>query len=139
MQYSGVNTNLKKITFIDSQTGWICGDSSVILKTTNAGGDYITFAQENHSAVTNNFSVSQNYPNPFNPLTRINYELSITNYVSIKVYDNLGNEVQTLVNEKQNAGSHSIDFNASLLPSGVYFYKLITENFSETKKMILVK
>jgi photosystem II stability/assembly factor-like uncharacterized protein len=89
------------------------------------------------------FSLSQNYPNPFNPVTRINYELPITNYVLLKVYDAIGSEVQTLVNEKQNAGSYSVDFNASLygsgLPSGIYFYKLVTEKFSEARKMILVK
>jgi len=89
--------------------------------------------------IPTSFSLSQNYPNPFNPVTRINYELPITNYVLLKVYDALGNEVQTLVNEKQNAGSYSVDFNAASLPSGIYFYKLITEKFSETKKMILIK
>lgn len=85
------------------------------------------------------FSLEQNYPNPFNPTTRINYELPITNFVSLKVYDALGNEVKTLVNEKLNAGSYSVDFNAAALPSGIYFYKLVTEKFSETKKMMLVK
>ena len=92
-----------------------------------------------NNVIPEKFSLEQNYPNPFNPTTRINYELPITNYVSLKVYDALGNEVETLVNEHQNAGSYSVDFNAAALPSGIYFYKLVTEKFSETKKMILVK
>ena len=125
--------------FINSQTGWICGDSSVILKTTNGGGDIITNVSTHNSLTTDNYSLSQNYPNPFNPTTRINYELPVTNYVSLKVYDALGNEVETLVNENQNAGSYSIDFNAAALPSGIYFYKFVTEKFTETKKMVLVK
>jgi hypothetical protein len=91
------------------------------------------------SEIPDKFSLSQNYPNPFNPVTQINYELPVTNYVSLKVYDALGNEVETLVNEKQNTGSYSIDFNASILPSGIYFYKLVSEKYSETKKMVLVK
>lgn len=89
------------------------------------------------------FSLSQNYPNPFNPATVISYQLPAAGSVSLIVYDALGNEVQRLVNEKQNAGSYSVDFNASSnglsLPSGIYFYKLVTEKFSETKKMILIK
>ena len=85
------------------------------------------------------FSLSQNFPNPFNPSTNISYQLPDPEFISLKVYDNLGNEVITLVNEKQNAGSYSVNFNAASLPGGIYFYKLVTENFSETKKMVLIK
>ncbi len=90
-------------------------------------------------AIPEKFSLSQNYPNPFNPNTKINYELQITNYVSLKVYDVLGKEVIVLVNEKQNAGSYEIDFDGSNLSSGVYFYKLEADGFADTKKMYLVK
>ncbi len=127
---------INNLYFLNEQTGWLIGNNGTILKTTTGG---ITFANSNSSFIPDNFSLSQNYPNPFNPSTTINYELPITNYVSIKIYNVLGNEIETLVNENQDAGSYSVDFNASSLPSGIYFYKLVTEKFSETKKMILVK
>lgn len=136
---NSVLTSVGRIIFVNSLTGWATGYSNngVRLMKTVTGG--LTSVHTTGNTVPDNFSLSQNYPNPFNPLTRINYELPISNYVLLKVYDALGNEVQTLVNEKQNAGSYSVDFNAASLPSGIYFYKLVTEKFSETKKMILVK
>jgi hypothetical protein len=93
------------------------------------------------------FELSQNYPNPFNPSTKISY--SIPNVIAsetkqsalttLKVYDVLGNEVAILVNEVQSSGNYEVTFNASLLSSGVYFYKLQAGSFVETKKMILMK
>jgi len=85
------------------------------------------------------FVLSQNYPNPFNPSTRINYFVPQESFVSVKVYDFLGREVMTLVNETRAVGSYEIVFDASSLPSGTYFYTLIAENYSSTKKMILIK
>ena len=85
------------------------------------------------------FKLFQNYPNPFNPTTAINYQLPITNYVKLSVYDLLGNEVAILVNARQIAGKYSIKWDASNYPSGVYFCKLSVGNFSETKKMVLIK
>ena len=85
------------------------------------------------------FTLEQNYPNPFNPKTVIGYQLSVSSDVSLKVFDILGNEITTLVNEHRTAGSYEIDFDASGLTSGVYFYKLMTDSFSETKKMILLR
>ena len=85
------------------------------------------------------FTLSQNYPNPFNPLTIINYQLRINNFVSLKVFDVLGNEVSTLVNEEKPAGNYSVNFNASNLSSGIYFCTLSSGKFTETKKMILIK
>ena len=85
------------------------------------------------------FQLDQNYPNPFNPSTFISYKLPISSLVTIKVYDVLGREVQTLVNERQAAGNHSVTFNASSLPSGVYFYRLQTGNYSTAKKLLLLK
>ncbi len=90
-------------------------------------------------ATPNDFDLSQNYPNPFNPSTTISYKLSAVGYVTLKVYDVLGREVETLVNRKQNPGSHTVTFDASKLPSGVYFYRLIAGSFVETKKMVLIK
>lgn len=85
------------------------------------------------------FSLSQNYPNPFNPSTVISYELPVRNHVTLKVYDVLGREVATLVNLEQNAGSHSVAFNAGRLPSGVYFYRLSAGRFTAEKKMMVLK
>jgi Secretion system C-terminal sorting domain len=91
---------------------------------------------------TNNifqYKLSQNYPNPFNPVTIINYQLTVNNFVSLKVYDILGTEVATLVNEEKPAGSYKLEFNASKLSSGVYFYQLKAGNFVDTKKLVLMK
>lgn len=81
----------------------------------------------------------QNYPNPFNPSTTITYELSAVSHVTLKVYDVLGKEVKTLVNERETAGSYSITFDASKLPSGVYFYRLQAGSYSKTMKLLLLK
>ncbi len=86
-----------------------------------------------------NFNLSQNYPNPFNPSTSIKYSIPSASQVTLKVYDVLGNEVATLVNEEKNAGSYDIQFNASELSSGIYFYTINAGNFSATKKLMLMK
>ncbi len=85
------------------------------------------------------FSLFQNYPNPFNPTTMISYQLPMNNHVTLKVYDALGREVATLVNELKDAGNYSVKFDASKLSSGMYFYILNAGNFSSVKKMILMK
>ena len=81
----------------------------------------------------------RNYPNPFNPSTKINWQSPVSGWQTLKVYDVLGNEVATLVNEYRKAGNYEINFDASKLSSGVYCYQLRTGEFVETKKMILVK
>ncbi|MBE0569983.1 MAG: T9SS type A sorting domain-containing protein [Ignavibacteriaceae bacterium] len=85
------------------------------------------------------FVLYQNYPNPFNPNTVISYQLPVSGDVILKVYDVLGNEVATLVDEYKPAGMYEVEFNASALPSGVYFYQLKTGNYIQTKKMVLMK
>jgi len=85
------------------------------------------------------YSLSQNYPNPFNPTTVIRCQLSVVSDVSLKVYDIMGREVQTLVNERLQAGTYDVTFDGSGLNSGVYFYKLITNGFTDTKRMLLIK
>ena len=89
--------------------------------------------------IPRDFSLSQNYPNPFNPSTNIRYDLPKNGFVKLVVFDELGREIETLVNEKQTTGTYEATFNATQYPSGVYFYKLQTENFSETKKMLMIK
>lgn len=85
------------------------------------------------------FKLTQNYPNPFNPVTKIAYALPKSGLVTLKVYDILGKEVATLVNEVKNVGNYTVDFNASSFNSGVYFYKLEADGFSDVKKMMLIK
>jgi hypothetical protein len=89
--------------------------------------------------VPEQFSLEQNYPNPFNPVTKINYHLQAAGYTKLVVYDVLGHEVTKLVNEKQSAGTYQVEFDAKELPSGVYFYKLETDDFADVKRMMLVK
>ena len=86
-----------------------------------------------------NYKLSQNYPNPFNPATTIAYQIPQTGFVTLKVYDILGREVATLINEEKLAGSYEVQFIGNGLTSGIYFYQLKAGNYSETKKMILLK
>lgn len=91
------------------------------------------------SEVPNKYSITQNYPNPFNPTTKIKFELPKSSFTTLTVFDALGKEVATLVNEKLNAGSYEETWNASDFSSGIYFYRINAGEFTETKKMILVK
>jgi len=93
----------------------------------------------NSNKNSDNITLLRNYPNPFNPNTIINYQLQMSSDVTLKVFDILGNEVASLVNGKQNAGSYEVEFNGANLSSGIYFYTLKAEGFSETKRMLLLK
>ena len=86
-----------------------------------------------------NYLLYQNYPNPFNPSTKIKFSIPDQSYVAIKVFDVLGGEVATLINEEKPVGSYEVEFNASRLPSGIYFYRLQANEFAQVKKMILLK
>ena len=85
------------------------------------------------------FALYQSYPNPFNPTTKIEFQLPKDEFVSLKVYDMLGNEVETLANGYKTVGKYSITFDASKLASGIYFYQLRSNSFVSTKKMLLLK
>jgi hypothetical protein len=85
------------------------------------------------------YSLLQNYPNPFNPATSIKYEIPEAGNVKLKVYNSLGSEVAYLVNEHKEAGRYNLEFNASKLSSGIYFYVLEANQFTSVKKMILLK
>ena len=93
----------------------------------------------NLRTIPTSYALEQNYPNPFNPTTIINYALPAQAFVRLTVYNVLGQEVETLVNEMQDAGNRSVEFNANNLPSGLYFYKITAGTFSDMKKMILLK
>jgi len=99
----------------------------------------ITVGIEHISENVEGYSLSQNFPNPFNPETNIKFSISQSGNVKLTVFDITGKEVESLVNEKLSAGTYAYNFNASNLPSGTYFYKIETDNFVETKKMVLIK
>jgi hypothetical protein len=99
----------------------------------------IPTAVEDENTLVVDYYLAQNYPNPFNPSTKINYGLERAGEVEITVYNILGNKISTLVDGMKSAGNHSVSFNASNLSSGIYFYKIVTNEFVQTRKMILEK
>lgn len=101
--------------------------------------EMVTSVEQGSDQLPGNFVLRQNYPNPFNPSTTIGYQLPSNSFVVLRVYDILGREVRILVNEHQIAGEHLVTFDASGLPSGVYFYRLQVGNYTESKKLLLVK
>ncbi|HSW56635.1 MAG TPA: PQQ-binding-like beta-propeller repeat protein [Ignavibacteriaceae bacterium] len=107
-------------------------------KTLIAIRDTVTSVDEYNLQITE-FILEQNYPNPFNPSTKIDYSIAENSFVSLKVYDILGNEVAELVNEYKSLGEYQIEFNAAELPSGIYLYTLVSGNYISTKKLILLK
>jgi photosystem II stability/assembly factor-like uncharacterized protein len=101
--------------------------------------EIVSDIDEGQNVIVKDFTLSQNYPNPFNPSTTIIYSIPIAGKVSLKIFDVLGNEIATLVNEEKTSGKYTVNFDASNLTSGVYFYRLQTGDFISTKKMILLK
>jgi hypothetical protein len=114
-----------------------------------AGGEYNLFlaklrtenavSVENTKSAVNSFGLDQNYPNPFNPSTKIRYSVQAAEFVTLKIFDILGREIKTLVNENKPAGTYEVDFNAANIPSGIYFYNLTAGNFTDVKKMMVLK
>ncbi|GEM_PF-5428660 len=101
-------------------------------------GVYVT-SVESEDELYPDFRLFQNYPNPFNPITKIRYLLPRSSFITLKVYDVLGKEVSTLVNQHKNAGEYEVEFNAPHLPGGVYFYKLSSGKYTKTKKLLFLK
>jgi len=137
-QVSNTTANLGGIfVYPADDFGFAVGSAGIIVRTTNGG--VVTGFVQNENEVPQSYSLQQNYPNPFNPSTNIKFSNINTGIVQIKVYDLLGKERATIVNQSLPAGTYKVDFDASELPSGTYFYRLTAGNYSETKKMILVK
>jgi hypothetical protein len=131
------------VYFVSSLTGYIVGFNGTILETTNGGS---TFVSNSGTVIPGNFYLTQNYPNPFNPVTNFKFGIpasrqggSESGIVSLKIYDLVGKEVATLVNGRLSPGTYRVRFDRDGLASGVYFYKLTTESFTDTKKMVIVK
>lgn len=133
-QNSGT-ASLNSIRFINPQIGWTCGGNKMLY--TNSGG--VVNIKEISSLIPSAYKLYNNYPNPFNPITHIRFDIPIDNFAILKVYDNLGREVITLLNKQIKPGSYEIEFNASNLSSGIYYYKFISDNYSSTKPMVLIK
>ena len=103
-------------------------------------GDTLTVGVEDEETpIASSFKLEQNYPNPFNPSTKIKYSIPQMSEVTLKIYDVLGNEIATLVNEEKPAGEYEVEFDGTELPSGIYFYQLTAGSSIETKKMVLLK
>jgi hypothetical protein len=156
-QFSTLASNTTYTEFIVNNT-WITNDipdtAYIVVQVTNSntifphiGSSFIiddlfygnATDVVNENSIPNNFELKQNYPNPFNPSTTIGYQLPASGQVTLKVYNILGDEVASLVNEEKPEGSYEVKFDASQLSSGIYFYKLQTGSFIETKKMILLR
>ncbi|HWA04999.1 MAG TPA: T9SS type A sorting domain-containing protein, partial [Ignavibacteria bacterium] len=131
---SGTNTELIDVYFPSSARGWTVGAGGVIKYRGAALG--ITGIS---SKTPEKFSLSQNYPNPFNPETKFKFAVANTGSVNINVYDAAGKLVENLVNGNYSAGVYEVSWNAVKYTSGVYFYTIVTSEFTETKKMLLVK
>lgn len=114
--------------------GFFCNIDDVFI----GNRSYIGIKQINSNAPAK-FDLYQNYPNPFNPVTKIRFDIAKNSYVRMYVYNNLGQKVYTLFEGYKNAGSYEVDFNASTLPSGIYYYNLMTDYYNATKRMVLVK
>ena len=129
-----INT-MYAVAFTPNGTCFIGGSLGIVLK----GNNSLVNITHEPGSIPERYLLQQNYPNPFNPTTKIRYELPVNGNVKLTVYDISGREVNSLINGYQNAGVYSLEFNGSGLSSGVYFYKLETQEFTQTKKMILVK
>ncbi len=136
-------TVLDSITFYAQQTDISFGRSPDLsrnwkfMQPSPGNSNFITSVDNKN--IAEKFSLKQNYPNPFNPITEIKYSIQKAGHITLKIFNVLGNEVATLIDENKKEGEHSIIFNASQFPSGVYFYQIRSGIYSETKKMVLIK
>ncbi len=158
---NGTGTSWTLIDYVDGdQTEYVDYDLSGVLQEAHTAEykikvrDYNNHYSDFSSIVSINFSrmnkissgnqsyvynLDQNYPNPFNPTTQISYSIKSAGQVTLKIYNMLGQEIASLVNERKEPGNYSVTFNASDLPTGIYVYKLTANDFTDTKKLMLVK
>lgn len=128
---------VRDLEFASVNKGVIICSGGKIMKT-STGGEILGLQTVSNS-IPKEFDISQNYPNPFNPSTQISFDIPKGAYVDLVVYDQLGREIEQLVNEELKPGSYKFEWNASQYPSGIYFYRLQAGDFADTKKMILIK
>jgi hypothetical protein len=123
-----------RVRYRDKNLQWSNWSSELDLVVSN-----ISEIEKNESVFITDYKLYNNFPNPFNPTTRIQFDIRESGYVNLNVYNNLGELVDELLDGKVNAGHYSVNFDASNLSSGIYYYKLSSNNFVEIKKMLLVK
>ncbi|MEO8514010.1 MAG: YCF48-related protein [Ignavibacteria bacterium] len=144
-QTTQTNFVFNSIFFTNINTGYIVGDGARVYKTTSGGGQFVSIFHS-ESNIPLSFSLHQNYPNPFNPVTKIKFDIPFSPLsfgeglgVRLIIYNLLGKEVAQLVNEQLKPGSYEVDWDGTGFASGVYFYSLVTNDFVETKRMVLIK
>ncbi len=136
LQNSGTTKNLYGIWFVNKDTGFVVGDSGIVLTTLTGG---LVSAPTQQTFVPSEFELYQNYPNPFNPATSIKFNIKFSSDVKLIIYDALGREINILLSERLKPGNYTVHFDGSQNSSGVFIYKLIAGNYTESKKMLLVK
>jgi hypothetical protein len=140
-QESGVSVELWQVYFINDDEGWIVGGGigqpGVILHTKNGG--VVSGVEAESIKIPGSYILEQNYPNPFNSITKIKFQTPNSQFVSLKVYDIQGKNISTIVSQYLTAGNHDYSFNAANLASGIFYYELITAQYREVKKMILLR
>ena len=128
------------IEFRGADTGYVAGSvgyDGLLLKTHNGGGS--VSVQNISSEIPASYSLGQNYPNPFNPITNVKFSIINSEQLKLIVFDIMGREVQTLVNERLQPGTYEVTFDGSMINSGVYFYQMVSGNYKETKRLLLLK
>ncbi len=142
---TGTNEILYSLFMTDANTGWAVGNFGTILKTTNGGGTGFPIGIAPISTeIPGTFMLYQNYPNPFNPVTKIKFSIPTnvkrqTSNVIFKVYNIAGELITTLINQELQPGTYEVEFDGNIMASGVYYYVLQTDNYRQTKKMVLLK
>jgi len=136
-QTSGTTNSLYGVSFTDSENGTAVGMQGTILRTTNGGVSFVE--EEEIDEIPTGYKLSNNFPDPFNSSTKIRYSVPQSSQLQIKVFDLLGNEIETLVNEEKPIGTYEITWTAENVTSGIYYYRLRAGSFLETKKMVLLK
>lgn len=138
IDFNGTDKTIQTGLYLFDNTGSVMNTPTYV-----SGGAVVLIPtaviEDNNSMLPKEFALAQNYPNPFNPATTIEFSLPTASHAKLEIFNILGQNVATLVDETMSAGNHKIVFDASEQPSGIYFYRLINENGSTTKKMVLVK
>jgi photosystem II stability/assembly factor-like uncharacterized protein len=138
-QVTYTSSQINSVVFPSANIGYAVGDNGTILRTLTAGEHPVITGITGTTETAESYRLSQNYPNPFNPATNISFNIPAQALVTLKVYDILGREMAVLVNEVRNKGLYTVTFDGSRLASGVYFYRLNAGDFTETKRMMLLK
>ncbi len=136
--FQATNTfkDLNDVWFLNKDSGFISGDSGLLLITNNGG---VTSLTQNYQLIPETYNLFQNYPNPFNPNTTIRFDIVKNSRTKLSVYDITGKRISILIDQQLSPGSYTYSFNAENLPGGVYFYRIESANFVQTKKMLLIK